>query len=566
MSDASSVLGRPLAGEGAESCGSDRPQTRRPRASDARTHRAVLALISLGILLFALRPRELWGVDESIVGTIVREMLVDGHWLVPHVNGEVYADKPPLYYWLAALPVAASGTLTPLWFRLPAALSAIGCLWLTYALGTRLAGRATALVAAVVLATSPLYVVSAQLARMDMLLTLLITASLYCFVRGLQEPARRRRWFLAIYPLAGLAFLAKGLIGPVVVAAVIGGVALWQRDWRLVLRLEPGWGALLAGLVILPWLVPAAREAGLAYVHDLIVRQSFGRAIHSFAHDRPFYYYLYAFPPTFLPWVFYLPGALVLLWRRWNRSDWRLGLLMSWTAGLFLLFSTVSGKLVVYLLPLLPAAALMVAIVWSEALAAPDDEPFARRWLFWPTMLAIGTFVGGAAVSSAAQLLAGIPSGLAVACAGAAALVAVILLRRTERPLAWRCFATVLATGALVVGLAIAATDTMSGAMSAKPLADILVRYSHRVPAMATYGLRPGFLNYYAERRLDTLPTLDAVRQFLAQTGPAICVVKEKELRGIWKTLPDELRVIERREVAGAAYLVIANRPVPDAS
>jgi 4-amino-4-deoxy-L-arabinose transferase-like glycosyltransferase len=268
-----------------------------------RNHAAVLTLLSIALLLLALLPRELWSTDEPIVGAVVREMLVDGEWLVPHVNSAVYPDKPPLYYWLAALPVALTGAMTPLWLRLPAALAAIGCLWLTYALGARLMSQSTGLLAAVILATSPLFTVSAQIARMDMVLTLLITAIFYCFVRGLQEPAHQRRWFLAIYPLIGLTFLTKGLIGPIVAGFVIGSVLLWQRDWRAWRRIEPVWGACLAGAVVLPWLIPAVLQEGVGYAEALLITQSVGRAVNSFAHDRPFYYYLYTFPPVVLPWI-----------------------------------------------------------------------------------------------------------------------------------------------------------------------------------------------------------------------------------------------------------------------
>ncbi|MEW6324708.1 MAG: glycosyltransferase family 39 protein, partial [Nitrospirota bacterium] len=148
------------------------PASPSPPHSIPPHHRLLLTLLSLVLLLLALLPRELWSMDEAIVGTIIREMVVDGEWLVPHVNGERYADKPPLYYWLAALP-AVFDMLRPVWFRLPSALAAIGCLWLIYGLGARLFHPATGLLAAVMLATSPLFTVSAQMARMDLLLTLL---------------------------------------------------------------------------------------------------------------------------------------------------------------------------------------------------------------------------------------------------------------------------------------------------------------------------------------------------------------------------------------------------------
>lgn len=490
-------------------------------------------------------------------------MLVDGAWLVPHVNGEVYPDKPPLYYWLATLPAALSGTLTPLWFRLPATLAAIGCLWLTYALGVRLFNRSTALVAAAILATSPLFAVSAQLARMDMLLTLLITAILYCFARGLEEPAQRRGWFLAIYPLAGLAFLTKGLIGPVVAAFVIGSVLHWQRDWKFLPRLQPGWGLLLAGAVILPWLIPAVMQEGLGYATQLFVTQSVGRAVRSFAHERPFYYYLYTFPPIFLPWAFFFPGALWRLWQQGSRQDWRLPFLLSWTVGLFLFFSAISGKLVIYLLPLFPAAALVVADLWREAFTE-GDGPLSRRHLLWPTLLATASLAGAAVVVPATRLLpAGIPHLLFYGYAAGVVLLSMILFGLFRQPLPHRLFVIALATIVLALGIARYASDSLSATMSPKPLGQLLRAYRMSVPAMAIYKVRPGLLNYYAERRFESLSDPAAVREFLAQAAPAICVVREHDLPRIWEEFPAELRMIDRRRVGRAVYAVVANAQVP---
>ncbi len=528
-------------------------------------HRLLLALLSLTLLLIALLPRDLWSTDEAIVGAVIWEMAVQGAWLVPHVNGEIYADKPPLYYWLATLPAMAD-RLTPLWFRLPGALAAIGCLWLTYGLGARLFRPATGLLAAVILATSPLFTISAQVARMDMLLTLLVTAMLYCFARGMQaSPEQSRRWFLAIYPLAGLAFLTKALIGPVMAGLVIGGVLLWQREWRTWWRLQPGWGLLLAAAVVLPWLIPAVRQEGVDYAHALLITQSVGRAVQSFAHDRPFYYYVYAFPPTALPWIFFLPGALWWQWQRWDRLDWRRPFFLAWTVGLFLFLSAISGKLVIYLLPLFPAVALIVAELWREALTA--DEAFNRRWLLWPALFGVAALTGVALVAPIAlPLPPALPPMLFYGYAAAVVLVSIISLRFIRRPLSHRLLTMVLAAIVLMSGLVQYGAAAINDLMSPKTLAESLQTYHDRVAAMATYKVRPGLLNYYAQRRFDILPDPAAVRAFFAQPAPAIGVLREQDLPKIWAQFPPELRLIDRRRIGRVAYAVIANAPAAQAT
>jgi len=461
-----------------------------------RSHRLTLILLSAALLLLALLPRDLWVKDEAIVGAVLREMVVDGQWLVPHVNGEIYPDKPPLYFWLAAAPAAATGLLTPLWFRLPAALAAIGCVWLLYALGARLFDRDTGLFASVILATSPLFAAGALIARMDMLLTLLVTAIFYCFARGMQEPAHPRRWFLAMYALAGLAFLTKALIGPVIAGVVIAGVLLWRREWRAWVRVEPIWGTLLFAAVILPWLAPAVLQEGMAYANAVLVKQSVGRAVQAFDHARPFYYYLYAFPATFLPWIVILPVALWRLRSDGGRTDWPVQLLLLWSVGLFVFFSAVSGKLVIYLLPLVPALALIVAREWR------------RAWS--PTL-----------------------------------------------------FATLAVTGALLIVAARGAAFHYNASMSPKALGQFLHARDDGSSAMATYKIRPGLLNFYAERRFLTLENSDAVRDFLLQPTPAIAVIREEDRARIWDPLPAELRQLGRYRVADTTYLVLATPATP---
>jgi hypothetical protein len=115
-----------------------------------------------------------------------------------------------------------------------------------------------------------------------------------------------------------------------------------------------------------------------------------------------------------------------------------------------------------------------------------------------------------------------------------------------------------LFTVGLAFGVIASATARLDDTMSPKPLAELLSGHTESVE-MATYKVRPGLLNYYAERRFQTLADPAAVREFLAQTAPAICVIQEDHLRRIWEELPEELRTIGRHRMWRATYLLIAN-------
>jgi 4-amino-4-deoxy-L-arabinose transferase-like glycosyltransferase len=576
-------------------------------------HRWMLIGLSLFLLFLGLVPRELWGVDEPLVGTIVREMVADGQWLVPHLNGVVYTEKPPLYFWLSALPALVTGTLIPLWLRLPSTLSAIGCLWLTYRMGARLFTARAGLFAAGILATSLLFALTSQITRMDMPLALIILMVLYCYVRFMEaegeeesagsdgKAAASARWALALYPLVGLSFLTKGPIGPVVPAFIIGSVLLWQWDWRGVLRLRPFTGTLLACAVVLPWLVPAVLQAGIGYANVIILQQSVGRAISSFSHGRPFYYYLYTFPVTFLPWLFFLPVAFLRLWRRRESLDWRVPFLLSWTVGLFLFLSVMSGKLVIYLLPLFPGLALVIGAWWDGVLAPSDtfghaigntignplgdeDGPqtthetaheTAReadtRWLGGLTIAAVALYpIAAIAVSTAGAgrfLPPEIAPWMVLSAAGASALAAAAVFlgmrqSRPLRPLPFRCFAALLVAAALALSCARVAITRLDDVQAPTKLGAFLREYKDEVKAMAIYKVRAGLLNFYAEHRFDELEKPDDVRRYLAQSGPALCVIDDRALPHVWPTLPPELRVLKKENVGRLHLTVIANEAV----
>ena len=530
-------------------------------AATSRHHQYVLLLLSLVVLLLGLLPRELWGTNEAIVAAIVREMLVDGEWLVPHLNQQLYPDKPPLYYWLSAALSLVSGTLTPLWLRLPATLAAIGCLWLTYAFGTLLRERSVGLLAALILITSPLFTISAQIARQDMLITFLTLAILYCFVRGYLHASGPRWWFLAIYPLAGLSFLTKGLIGPVVPALIIVIFVICQREWRLLLRMQIGWGLLLAGAVVLPWLIPAVVQEGPGYASDLLIKQSVGRAVDSFAHDRPFYYYLWTFPPTFLPWIAFLPGAFWVMWRRRDRGDWRTSLLTAWTVGLFLFFSAVSGKLIIYLLPLFPGFALVIASYWKNT-SDTHDTSIARRRLFWPSLLVVTLLVAGAVIVALSDRLPlQLPTGMLLGYAGIVVVITVIGVAVRQVALPARIFGVVLISISLALVGAKLVTGNIDETQSPKSLGQQLKQYSRTYEVMGIYRVRRGLLNYYADRHFEELTSLAALREFFRRPEPVLCVIQDTRFENIRDRLPADLHLIGQGKVGKRTYLMVANAP-----
>ena len=194
--------------------------------------------------------------DEGLYATIAQEMLSGGDWVIPHVNGLPYMEKPPLYFWLTALTFWGCGPsewATRFW----SALAALGTVILTWRIGRRLYGARAGLLAGLVLATvvgNALYV---RKASTDELFVFCITLAMYGFLRNAERPDRGHARFLLFYLGAALGVLAKGFIGLVFPLAIVGlGMVVARRlSWR---DLNLVRGAALFAAVAVPWHVLVA--------------------------------------------------------------------------------------------------------------------------------------------------------------------------------------------------------------------------------------------------------------------------------------------------------------------
>lgn len=381
-------------------------ETRKPwlDAGAARDLAIVLAL-GLATLATALLGRDVWGPDETRYVEVAREMLARGDFLVPHLNGRIYVEKPPLFFWLAA---ALWGLFGPEAGRVVAAACALGALALTYVLGRRLHAREVALWAALILLTTVLFTAISECGILDTLLLVAILGSVACGLAAMEGEARgrwRRAWWLGAYAAAAAGVLTKGPLGLVIPGLVLLAHGLVQRRrvraggwWHLA-------GSLLMLALIAAWLVPAIVRGGGEYARQIVFQKTAERFGSSAIHDEPIYYYLAWFPIHFWPWSLLLPLALAAALRGARQQGERRELLPAlWFLGLFVFFSLISGKRERYLLPAVPAAALACARYLCAA--ARGELPWPR----WHKALWGATGVSFVAVGAILVALAAAPA------------------------------------------------------------------------------------------------------------------------------------------------------------
>jgi 4-amino-4-deoxy-L-arabinose transferase-like glycosyltransferase len=350
-----------------------------------------LAAISLfcGFLFFyRLDARDLWSSHEGRAAQNAQSMVGDGYWGVPRLLDQQFdLQKPPLYYWLVSLVARARGGIVDAWaVRLPAALSALMTVLLVLGFAWRQGQGRAGVIAAILLATAVHFTWMARIGRIDMPLTLVISAALLAFYRGIQGEGKVWPWFLLGYVALAAGVLLKGPIGLVLPAAVLvayvileSRVAGWSAARSLVLSLS--WGIPLLALLVLPWFVWASGQTGGKLVRCFLwyhnIERAFGGSGGLRAH--PWWFYAPRLTVDLLPWSPLIPLAAWSLFRhgRWRAEPVaRFGLV--WFAVMVLVLSCARFKRADYLLPAYPGAALLVGF----ALARRGETEAATKTSF----------------------------------------------------------------------------------------------------------------------------------------------------------------------------------------
>lgn len=332
----------------------------------------VLALVFGLLFAFRLGSYPLSNPDEGRYAEIPREMVATGDWVTPRLNGVNYFEKPPLMYWATAVCLEIFGPSEWSMRAMPALFGLSGVL-LAYAAGRRLHSREAGLASAAVLGTSLLWFALGRIMLLDMAVSALMSAALFCFILGVREPAgARRRWlFYGLYAAMALATLTKGLIGFMVTGAVMFLWLLIFNQWHRLRPLHLPTGALLFLAIAAPWHLLAASH-NETWVHRYFYYEHWQRFTSPVA-DRPgaWWYFIPIVLLGLFPWTGFLWSALREAlrggWaaRKQNADAW---FLVTWAAFIFLFFSKSHSKLVPYILPVFPPLAVLIGLYLAGAL------------------------------------------------------------------------------------------------------------------------------------------------------------------------------------------------------
>jgi len=515
----------------------------------------LLLLFLLGLALFAtsLGAHDLWAPDEPDIGEVVREIHLSGSWAVLRDNGQLYFEKPPLYPWLAALFSLPAGRPTELALRLPSSLAGLLGLVAIFFLGRELFGRRTGALAAVILATTYGYFMEARWAHPDMLWTFWLLLACVGFHRAYRADPR---WMVVFYLSIGLANLTKGPHGLLIPLLAVLVFLASSRDLAFVRRMGLPWGLPLALLPVGLWVV-AYRSTGESFPVDALVLRLAHRFTRGEHHAQPFYHVLISLPIEFFPWVLLLPQAL---WQTFPRSGARPdrdnAYVYSWVLVIFAVFAASVEKRGVYLLPLLPLLALLVARTWDLALMGWDPSPVGRP-IAWALGIALLVTGGGAAFAiprlarEAPDLVR--PAAVLAAVAAIGLITALAVQRRLGGGPALGAFSATLAVVYLII--AVHVLPALDHHKSARLFSERVATAVGEAPLAMYPDYHPTYV-YYTRRFIPVLRDRDALRRFLA-AGRAYCLIEEDVYAAERRALEPGVSIIDRQSIGHRDMLLI---------
>ncbi len=452
------------------------------------------------LLLVGVFARDLWKPDEPRETALAARMARAGSsWSVPSLGGVPFTEKPPLYYWLAALSARAFGPSIRairgpnlLWAL--AGILATGALACAAAGGTHAERRLAGLAAAVAMGTSQLTLQIEVWTATDVAVVAATAASLLALWRGLTGESGREKlaWYALMHLFLGAGVLAKNLFAWVVPGLALLVFVAWERRWRELLRWELWAGASVQAVLVLPWVMAvASRPDGSACLRSFFYDNLLGRFLplagspYAGGHRGWLGKYLTELPVYLLPWTFLACAAVAMAWResraavrgpdsRRERAGWRFAVAVVGPAFFLLSMSTTQRS--IYLGPLMPGFTVLLGLWAPRAIARPsrlDRAAVALTWwVFVPVCLLLPAAVFVARRWALHDPTPGMLGAGSVLCLLGALAAAVRRVKSGAAPLPLADLAT--AAASLVVGGVLALAVASPPMNSAQDLAPVV--------------------------------------------------------------------------------------------
>jgi 4-amino-4-deoxy-L-arabinose transferase-like glycosyltransferase len=525
--------------------------------------RDLLILICGACILFtvALGWRDLWNPNEPIYGRAAVEMSERGDWLIPTVNGTVFAEKPILYYWMALTASKITGNVDEFTLRLPSVAAGLLSIVLTYFLVLPYTGRRRALISGLLLGSMFSVFWCSRSIQMDILVLASTVGTLLPLSRMADHGMSQYRGWLWAGLAAGLGFLAKGPVALILPGLAIFGYALVTRRPRLLFDIRMWPGILLFLAVGGSWYYVLLAGGYTDVIDEVLIRQNFSRFVAAWDHNRPWHYYLGYFWQDFAPWSWFVPLAAFLPCR--NDDGWQLRKLSwVWIIGVILFFSFSESKRSPYVLPVAPAVAILAADVIHRLVTGRLSSRLRIAALSTHALLAFLCTSGGLALifvvpSRYPEFQSPALAVIVVLLAGSAALVAGIVLSKTRRALASSALGGLIAAIYLIGGIWL--LPLANQFKSARSVGEILKMEAASGSDIVSYGLWAWRAEYsfYGEQNIRVINDRSELKRYWGGIPPRLVLVEDGEFEEVRQTLGQDPAI--QKKIGGRTVYLFSN-------
>ncbi len=332
-------------------------------------HYLLVVLVMASAIYLPFQGHGLWRTTDAREAEIAREMLETGDIAVPHFNGEVFLEKPPLFSMTIALSYKIL-EVSERAARLPSTLFAIAALLGLAVIGKKLKSGLFGVMLALVTGTTVLYLKRGHEAYLDIALCAFVVWSLAAFLHAYRPFTQEQKLapLVGFYVLLTAAFFVKGLVGPLVPLLTAVVYILWLRDYRALWRLKPWLGLAIFVVIAAPWHFALWRQEGWEYFKVFYINNHLYRFVKSdevdLGHHTAWWWYFWTTWKFFRPWSLAFPIAFFTPFRKefraWFGPD-GVKFMASWLVPSFIFFTVSTTKREDYLLPIYGAFAALVA-------------------------------------------------------------------------------------------------------------------------------------------------------------------------------------------------------------
>lgn len=351
----------------------------------------VIALSSF-LLFFNLGTRSFRNPDEGRYAEIAKEMVDTDQWITPKLYGIDYLRKPALFYWLVAASFKLFGFSEMAARLVPAFFALLGII-MTFWFARKAFDVGTAFYACLILCTNILFIQVGRYLVIDMVFSFFVFSALYFFYLGLQQLQKKRSYAYLFYACCGLSFLAKGILGLVLIAMPCVFYLLWKKKNIFHTLWEHYFieGFFIFNLLVLPWFVSISLKKP-QFFSLFFIRENFSRFTSTnFEHQEAWYFYILVLALCFVPWILFVK-PIKSVFRKPSQlathKDAQIFCIIT-SVSVLVFLSLSKSKLMTYIVPILPFLAILMAKGWNEWLRSTvgTETKWKDCWTLTPVVL-----------------------------------------------------------------------------------------------------------------------------------------------------------------------------------